>query len=134
MKRIFVVLMCILCLFTFCGCNRVHTTVSQFRPDGREIIKIDVEPLGESVFFKSNTYISNISVNVMEYDHGKDEYSVFKKVYENVCLNVSQALEIVCDLKSEIPYVMIEFEQNGKVYNQYIYKNNNDGKLWLLER
>ena len=134
MKEILVVLICIVILFVTCSCNGVHTTISYIKPAGREIIKVNAEPSGDSIFFKANTYISDVSVNVMKYDYENDEYSLSKKVYEEIYLNTSQALEIVVDLKSEIPYVMVEFESDGKIYNQYIYKNNKDGKLWLLER
>lgn len=138
MKKVLTLISIFVLLLTITSCS---PAVTYIRAPGdkdadifKEMIEITADGTDEVVVYSYDT-IYDVSVSIMKYDMEKDEYSVERTLYETPVLNSLNALKISLDLSNEMPYVAVKYTRdNGETREQYIYKTENDGKYWLLER
>jgi len=136
-KRVLAVLAFVmLLLLTSCekGVTYLHLPSETDKDIFEEIIDVDAGGTDE-VVFQTYEVLSNVSVNIMDYDYETDVYTVKSVVFEKNNLKIKQALKLKLNFLSDVPYVMIKYtRQNGETREQYVYQNQQDGRLWLLER
>ena len=97
------------------------------------------QELGEGAKFCANcgTAANDTHPNTkrrMVYDGEKGEYSVEKTVFTKETFLPDECLKIVLDLQQKIPYIMVEYTLKDEVIKQYIYKDFEQNKMYLLEQ
>lgn len=99
------------------------------------VTEVCAEPSGDTVIITATEDITQLTVNRMSYDAENDTYTWTETLLSMDNFSRSDALRVILDLKAEVPYIMIKYQKSdGNIFEQYIYKNSYDGKLWLLER
>lgn len=139
MKKITSIFILISMLLLLCSCSG---TVSYIRfpsdKDGErygQVFEVSEKLGDDAVIFYSDEELYDISVVQMQYDSEKDEYSELRTLWSKETLLKGDGIKISLDFSNEIPYVMVRYQRkNGQTREQYIYKNPDTGKLWLLEQ
>lgn len=138
MKKTVCVICLVLLMLSLSSCSSPVTYIKAPADNDADFFKkineVKAEGSDEAVFYSYKT-IYDVSVNVMDYNEQKDEYSVKETLFETPVLDGLNAIKVTLDLSKEMPYVMIRYSmENGETREQYIYKSPSDQKYWLLER
>ena len=88
---------------------------------------------GDDVYFYSKKDISDVCVYKMEWDYATESYKEVSQAVNDLNLTQGDALRIVFDGTSQMPYVRITFTQDGKECERYLYRDEND-RLWVLNQ
>ena len=135
MKKLISLFLLISLVLSLSACNGgIPATASQEMPTDRELIDVEVEEYGDIVYFSPKSTIRNVSVNKMIYDYETDSFLQGETVFETKTVNSGKTLRIILDLQKEIPYVMIKYKSGFSTYEQYLFRDESTGEIFLLER
>lgn len=137
MKKIMSCFILTVILFTAASCapSPVLKITDTASTNGYNVTDVMAEQTGNSVFITCTENVSELTVNRMNYDTETDTYTLAQTLLSMDTFSDKDALNITLDLNAQVPYIMIKYRKtDGSVFEQYIYKNSYDGKLWLLER
>ena len=88
---------------------------------------------GDDAFFYTTKPLTDVCVYKMQWDYEKEEYIEIQTVASGIALNKNDALRIVFDGESELPYVRITFKSEQQTGERYIFRDTND-RLWVLNQ
>lgn len=87
---------------------------------------------GNDAFFYASKKLTDVCVYKMEWDYDSERYIEKEKLANGITLQKNDALRIIFDNKSELPYVRITFtNSDGKTEERYIFEDKN-GRQWVL--
>jgi len=133
MKRIIIPLLISILLLSSCSmgdfCKISDVPIRTFT----NITEVTVDDGGDAYFY-SKKPLFDVCVHKMEWDYKDNCYKEIEAVVKGLTLTKDDALKIVFDDKSEMPYVRVTFKcKDGKQQERYIYRDNTD-RLWVLNQ
>ena len=154
MKKIFsaVIVLTLLLMCASCAPSPVFKISDTLNEADYSVTPVETDGKGTTVYITTVNTVTDLSVNVMSYDWDSGDYTLKKTVLNKPSFEKNEALKVTLDMTPSqvpdhikeknpnfqaeyIPHVMIKYtKSDGTVFEQYIYKNSYDGKLWLLER
>ena len=130
---------CAVLLACLCSCSKMVSFI-RFPSDEdstryKKVFEVEEKTGKGAVIFYANEDIYDIKVIETEYDADKNEYSEINTLWVKDTLTKGDGIKIWLDFSKEVPYIKVCYmRQNGETREQFIYKNAETGKLWLLEQ
>lgn len=130
---------CAVLLACLCSCSKMVSFI-RFPSDEdstryNEIFEVKKTPGNDAVIFYASEELYDIKITETEYNEDKNEYSDIKELWNKDTLKKGDGIKIWLDFSKKVPYVKVCYtRKNGETREQFIYKNADTGKLWLLEQ
>ena len=139
MKKTLLILYSILIVFSVASCSGTvtHLRASYGKADSRLYKTIYYADAGggDHVIFYADEQLYDIKVKENTYDYENDCYTPAFVIYTQEMLPKNAGIDIALDLNNEIPYISVTYtRKNGEINEQYIYRDTESNRLWLLEQ
>lgn len=139
MKKITFLTVIALIVMSLASCSgMVSYLVFSRDNDGEKFNKIydvQADDEGERVIFYADEEIYNVVIKKTGYDEQSESFYDVEELFSLDVLKKGDGIRVQVDFSREIPDVKVNYERkNGEKREQYLYKNEQTGKLWLLEQ
>ena len=126
-------------LTVLCSCSGMVSFIVFSRENDAEkfekIYDVTAAEGGEKVVFYADEELTDLRVTLNEYDEQSDSFTETETLFTLDSLGKGEGIRIAVDFSREIPDVKVSYtRKNGQRREQFLYKNPQNEKLWLLER